>query len=87
MQKIYGLYGWKHHVVEMRGDVTDAGRQTNEQLKIELLRQWKLEAESRNNLTMEYSDYLIISYWLSSSGIFNVFPETSTASDNPSPRR
>ena len=32
----------------MRGDVTDAGRTNNEQLKIELLSQWKLEAESRN---------------------------------------
>ena len=31
----------------MRGDVTDAGR-TPEQLKIELLSQWKLEAESLN---------------------------------------
>ena len=33
----------------MRGDVTDAG-QTNkrQKLKIELLSQWKLEAESRN---------------------------------------
>ena len=32
----------------MRGDVTDAGRRrTNKQLKIELLSQWKLEAESR----------------------------------------
>ena len=48
-QKIYDLYGWKHHIVEMRGDVTDAGQTTNnEQLKIELLSQWKLEAESRN---------------------------------------
>ena len=46
-QKIYGLYARKHHIVEMRGDVTDAGRPT-EQLKIELLSQWKLEAESRN---------------------------------------
>ena len=37
--------------MEMRGGVTDAGRQTNddEQLKIELLSQWKLEAEFRNN--------------------------------------
>ena len=26
-QKIYGLYGWKHHIVEMRGGVTDAGWQ------------------------------------------------------------
>ena len=33
----------------MRGDVTDARRRrTNKQLKIELLSQWKLEAESRN---------------------------------------
>ena len=32
----------------MRGDVTDAGRTNNEQLKIELLSQWKLEAEFRN---------------------------------------
>ena len=49
-QKIYGLYAQKHHKVEMRGDVTDARRQTNnEQLKIELLSQWKLEAESRKN--------------------------------------
>ena len=27
-QKIYGLYARKHHIIEMRGDVTDAGRQT-----------------------------------------------------------
>ena len=46
------LYGLKHHIVEMRGGVTDAGQQqTNEQtLKIELLSQWKLEAEFRNFL-------------------------------------
>ena len=30
-QKIYGLFGLKHHIVEMRGDVTDAGRTTTEQ--------------------------------------------------------
>ena len=29
-QKMYGLYGLKHHIVEISGDVTDAGR-TNEQ--------------------------------------------------------
>ena len=29
-QKIYGLYAQKHHIVEMRVDVTDAGRTTNE---------------------------------------------------------
>ena len=28
-QKIYGLYGLKHHIVEMRGDVTDAGQPTD----------------------------------------------------------
>ena len=30
-QKMYGLYGLKHHIVEKSGDVTDAGRgeQTN----------------------------------------------------------
>ena len=32
-QKMYGLYGLKHHIVEISGDVTDAGRTT----KIELL--------------------------------------------------
>ena len=45
-QKIYSLYARKHHIVEMRGDVTDAWRR-QQQLKIELLSQWKLEAESR----------------------------------------
>ena len=29
-QKMYGLYGLKHQIVEISGDVTDAGR-TNEQ--------------------------------------------------------
>ena len=29
-QKMYGLYGLKHHIVEISGDVTDAGR-TNKQ--------------------------------------------------------
>ena len=34
----------------MRGGVTDAGQTTNDQtLKIELLNQWKLEAEFRNS--------------------------------------
>ena len=39
--------------MEMRGDVTDAGQTTNdddEQMKIELLSQWKLEADFRNIL-------------------------------------
>ena len=50
---VYGLYGLKHHIVEMRGGVTDAGQTNNKQrtLKIELLSQckWKLEAEFRND--------------------------------------
>ena len=48
--KIYGLYGLKHHIVEMRGDVTmrDGRTMTNEQVKIELHNRWKLEAEFRN---------------------------------------
>ena len=33
----------------MRGDVTDAGQPNDEQLNIELLSQWKLEAEFRKN--------------------------------------
>ena len=47
---IYGLYGLKYHIVEMRGGVTDAGRTTKRTLKIELLSQWKLEAEFRNTM-------------------------------------
>ena len=30
LTEIYGLYAQKHHIVEMRGDVTDAGQQTSE---------------------------------------------------------
>ena len=39
------FYGLKHHIVEMRGDVTNAGGTNNEQVRIELLSQWILEAE------------------------------------------
>ena len=28
-QKMYGLYGLKHHIVEKSGDVTNAGRTDN----------------------------------------------------------
>ena len=60
-QKMYGLYARKHHIVEMRGDVTDAGRRRQQQLKIELLSQWKLEAESRNiTRSTEISQGLLI---------------------------
>ena len=62
---MYGLYARKHHIIEMRGDVTDAG-QTPEQLKIELLSQWKLEAESRNfkhcKHVIQGAPHLILSY-------------------------
>ena len=32
-QKIYGFYGLKHHIVEIRGCVTDAGQTTNQPTK------------------------------------------------------
>ena len=43
---MYGLYGLKHQIVEISGDVTDAGRRT---LKIELLSQscWMLSFAKR----------------------------------------
>ena len=47
-QKIYGLYGLKHHIVEIRGDVT----MRDKQVKIELLSQWKLEAEFRKKVKL-----------------------------------
>ena len=51
-QKIYGLCGLKHHIVDIRDHVTRrdgrTNKQTNEQGKIGLLSQWKLEAEFRN---------------------------------------
>ena len=34
------LYGLKQHILEISGDVTDAGRTNNEQGKIELLSLW-----------------------------------------------
>ena len=36
-QKMYGLYGLKHQIVEMSGDVTDAGRTTREDRATQLL--------------------------------------------------
>ena len=36
-QKIYGLYGLNHHIVEISGDVTDAGQTNKQQAKIVLL--------------------------------------------------
>ena len=50
-QKIYGLCGLKHHIVDIRDHVTrrDGRTTNNEQGKIGLLSQWKLEAEFRKN--------------------------------------
>ena len=36
-QKMYGLYGLKHHIVEISGYVTMRDERTKKQLKIELL--------------------------------------------------
>ena len=50
----------------MRGDVTDAGQTnnqpTNQTLKIELLSQWKLEAESRNSTAQKSSYVQMVRY-------------------------
>ena len=40
---MYGLYGLKHHTVEISGDVTMQDGETNEEGKIELLSPWMLE--------------------------------------------
>ena len=37
-QKIYGLYGLKHHTMEINGDVTmETNERTNNKVKIELV--------------------------------------------------
>ena len=36
-QKMYGLHGLKHHIVEISGDVTDAGQTTSEDSATQLL--------------------------------------------------
>ena len=37
-QKIYGLYGLKHHTMEINGDVTmETNKRTNNKVKIELV--------------------------------------------------
>ena len=58
-QKIYGLYGLKHHIVEISGDVTDAAQTNSEQGKIELLSFWMLDAEFSNNFDHQGLDMLI----------------------------
>ena len=49
----YGLYGLKHHIVEIKEDMSLCGTDNDgdKQLKIELLSQWKLEAEFRNSVS------------------------------------
>ena len=69
IQKMYCLYGLKHQIVEINGDVTDAGRtderQTmNEQGKIVLLSQWM--AEFRNFVATDVH------------ALFNIHVEKST---------
>ena len=46
LTEIYSLYGLKHHIVEMRRGVTDAGQPNERTVKI--LSQWKLGAEFSN---------------------------------------
>ena len=47
-QKMYGLYGLKHHIVEISGDVTDAGRDgTSEYRATQLLICEKLSLATR----------------------------------------
>ena len=60
-QKIYGLYGMKHHIVEMRGGVTDAGRPIDQTIRL-----WNLEADFLNLRTCDAS----MQYTLSSKGTF-----------------
>ena len=48
----------------MRGDVTDAGQTTDDkQLKIELLSQWKLEAESRKKAGQKGWQLKVRDHW------------------------
>ena len=35
-QKMYGLYGLKHHIVEISGDVTNPDRRTDEQQQVNI---------------------------------------------------
>ena len=47
-QKMYGLYGLKHHIVEIRGDVTMRDKQTTTEHCYSA--NWMLESEFRNIL-------------------------------------
>ena len=44
-QKMYGLYGLKHHIVEISGDITDAGQdRTRRQVNMVLLSFWSVRS-------------------------------------------
>ena len=51
-KNVYGLYGLKHYIVEISGDVTDAGQPNDERRKnkgrFSYSANGLLEAESRN---------------------------------------
>ena len=65
----------------MRGGVTDAGRTNNEQtVKIELLSQWKLEAEFRN-MTFASVTFVTISVIMISNSVIGV--SLAQESDDP----
>ena len=67
-QKIYGLYGLKHHIVEISGDVTDVGRTDGrttsedratqlliwETLSLAINIEWKTELEELNNAILSW---------------------------------
>ena len=63
-QKIYGLYGLKHHTVKINGDVTmETNKQTNKQQgNIELPSQWTghCETEFRNDLFWSHGSLMMI---------------------------
>ena len=60
-QKIYGLYSLKHHIVEMRGGVTDAGRTITEDRATQLM-----EAGGWVSQYHCFGGYLVHSYGLES---------------------
>ena len=63
-QKMYGLYVLKHHIVEISGDVTDAGRTNERQAKI-----WLLSFSSANRRVSQ-QPFLVVFKVHTSSMIF-----------------
>jgi len=60
-QKIYGLYGLKHHIVEVRGDVTrrdDKRRTTMEDRATQPLGCWKAEFRNIDTIGVPSEVYL-----------------------------